>query len=86
MPKCKFCPSFSGLLFPKFRLGWQVSVHVIPQKSSSKPSLQTFMVISEKETSFALQPIKLLFDHSSLGRNNSQVIVSMLCQYLMSYS
>lgn len=64
-----------GLLFAKFRFGWKVSVHVIPQKSSSKPSLQTFMVVAEKENSSALHQIISLFDHSSLGCNGSQVAV-----------
>ncbi|KAH9649742.1 methyltransferase 11 domain-containing protein [Citrus sinensis] len=40
-----------GLLFPKFRFGWKMSVHAIPQKSSSEPSLQTFMVVADKENS-----------------------------------
>ncbi|CAK9136524.1 unnamed protein product [Ilex paraguariensis] len=38
-----------GLLFPKFRYGWTVNVHAIPQKPSNKPSLQTFILIAEKE-------------------------------------
>ena len=42
---------FSGLLFPKFRFGWKMSVDSIPLKSSSKPGLQTFLVVAEKELS-----------------------------------
>lgn len=55
-----------ALLFSKFRFGWKMSVQAIPQKSSSKPDLRTFMVVAEKENSSALHLITALFDHSSL--------------------
>ncbi|KAJ4846031.1 hypothetical protein Tsubulata_002546 [Turnera subulata] len=37
------------LLFSKFRFGWKMSVQAIPQKPSSKPSLQTFMALGLRE-------------------------------------
>ncbi|KAA8548383.1 hypothetical protein F0562_000067 [Nyssa sinensis] len=55
-----------GLLFPKFRYGWSMSLHAIPQKPSNKPSLQTFMVIAEKKSSTVLCQISSSFNHSSL--------------------
>ncbi|KAJ6314990.1 hypothetical protein OIU78_018469 [Salix suchowensis] len=42
-----------ALLFSKFRFGWKMSVHAIPQKPFSKPDLRTFMVVAEKERSSA---------------------------------
>ncbi|KAK3008051.1 hypothetical protein RJ639_013687 [Escallonia herrerae] len=57
----------SGLLFSKFRYGWNISLHAIPQKSSNKPTLQTFMVIAQKGTSAVLQQISSTFDHSSIA-------------------
>ncbi|KAL5784314.1 hypothetical protein ACOSQ2_006706 [Xanthoceras sorbifolium] len=63
-----------GLLFAKFWFGWNVSVHAIPQKSSSKPSLQTFMVVAEKENSSVLHQITSLFNHSSPGCNGNQAV------------
>ncbi|WCJ33167.1 eEF1A lysine and N-terminal methyltransferase [Euphorbia peplus] len=56
----------TGLLFSKFRFGWKMSVHAIPQKPSSKPSLCTFMVVAVKEKSTELNMITSLFDHASL--------------------
>ncbi|XP_022761873.1 methyltransferase-like protein 13 isoform X3 [Durio zibethinus] len=61
-----------GLLFPKFRFGWNVSLYAIPQKPSSKPDLQTFMVVAEKENSDELHQIMTSFSHSSLGCNPHQ--------------
>ncbi|XP_015887230.2 uncharacterized protein LOC107422309 isoform X1 [Ziziphus jujuba] len=57
-----------GLLFPKFRFGWKTSIHAITQKASTKPGLQTFMVVAEKETSTTLlNQITTVFNNSSLG-------------------
>ncbi|KAB1213625.1 Methyltransferase-like protein 13 [Morella rubra] len=39
------------LLYSNFRAGWKMSVRAIPQKQSNKPSLQTFMVVAEKDMS-----------------------------------
>ncbi|KAK2644013.1 hypothetical protein Ddye_019208 [Dipteronia dyeriana] len=63
-----------ALLFAKFRFGWNMSVHAIPQKSSSKRSLQTFMVVAEKENSSILHQIASLFNHSSLSCNGNQAV------------
>ncbi|KAK3008284.1 hypothetical protein RJ639_015352 [Escallonia herrerae] len=57
----------SGLLFSKFRYGWNMSLHAIPQKSSNKPTLQTFMVIAQKGTSAVLQQISSTFNRSSIA-------------------
>ncbi|XP_050218891.1 uncharacterized protein LOC126669462 isoform X2 [Mercurialis annua] len=50
-----------GLLFPKFRYGWRMNVHSIPQKPSSKRAFCTFMVVAEKEISTELQLIESCF-------------------------
>ncbi|XP_074276180.1 uncharacterized protein LOC141599940 [Silene latifolia] len=55
-----------GLLFPKFRFGWVTTLHCIPQKPSSKPSLNTFMVVAVKEDSCSVAQIVSSFDHSSI--------------------
>ncbi|CAJ1939114.1 unnamed protein product [Sphenostylis stenocarpa] len=62
-----------NLLFSKFRLGWKMSVDAIPLKSSSKPSLQTFMVVVEKELSTLVHQITSLLLNSSLDCNSKQV-------------
>ncbi|BBG93368.1 S-adenosyl-L-methionine-dependent methyltransferases superfamily protein [Prunus dulcis] len=49
-----------------FRFGWKMGIHAIPQKPSSKPSLQAFMVIAEK------QEITSSFNDSSLALKGSQ--------------
>lgn len=54
-----------GLLLPKFRYGWKVSLHVIPHKPSAKPSLYTFMVIAQKEKSPVLHQISSALNISS---------------------
>ncbi|KAF4349598.1 hypothetical protein F8388_003782 [Cannabis sativa] len=61
-----------GLLFSTFRFGWKMSIHVIPQKPSSKPSLQTFMAVVEKESSSMLHEIMSSFDNSSLVCSGDQ--------------
>lgn len=61
-----------GLLFSKFRFGWKMSLHAIPQKPSSKPSLQTFMVVGEKDGSTLLHQIASSFNQSSLDCNGDQ--------------
>ncbi|XP_024026102.1 methyltransferase-like protein 13 [Morus notabilis] len=61
-----------GLLFSKFHFGWKMTVHAIPQKPSSKPSLQTFMVVAEKEKSIVLHEITSSFNNSSLGCSGDQ--------------
>ncbi|KAK9664552.1 hypothetical protein RND81_14G050800 [Saponaria officinalis] len=53
-----------GLLFPKFRFGWEITLDCIPQKPSSKPSLNTFMVVAVKEDSCSVGQIVSSFDHS----------------------
>ncbi|GFY81620.1 S-adenosyl-L-methionine-dependent methyltransferases superfamily protein [Actinidia rufa] len=62
-----------GLFFPKFRYGWKMSLHVIPQKPSDKPNLHTFMVIAEKEKSAVLQQISSAIIPSSLDCYGNQV-------------
>ncbi|KAJ4955169.1 hypothetical protein NE237_011952 [Protea cynaroides] len=61
-----------GLLFPKFRFGWKIGLHAIPQKLSNKPNLLTFMVVIEKQSSSGVHPIALSFDQSSLDHNKNQ--------------
>ncbi|XP_028064961.1 eEF1A lysine and N-terminal methyltransferase isoform X1 [Camellia sinensis] len=62
-----------GLLFPKFRYGWKMSLHAIPQKPSNKPNLHTFMVIAEKGKSTLLDQISSTINHSSLDCYGNQV-------------
>ncbi|XP_020215678.1 eEF1A lysine and N-terminal methyltransferase isoform X2 [Cajanus cajan] len=62
-----------NILFSKFRLGWKMSVDAIPLKSSGKPSLQTFMVVAEKELSTLVHQITSLLPNSSLHSNSKQV-------------
>ncbi|KAL3506430.1 hypothetical protein ACH5RR_031812 [Cinchona calisaya] len=59
-----------GLLFPKFRCGWKMSIHAIPQKSTERSSLLTFMVIAEKDnsTSFSL----ISSSHDLIAKNGNQ--------------
>lgn len=64
---------FSDLLFSKFRLGWKMSVDVIPLSSSSKPNLQTFMVVAEKELSTLVHQITSSLHNASLHCNSKQV-------------
>jgi hypothetical protein len=66
-------PPFSGLLFSKLRFGWKMSVEAIPQKPSSNPSLQTFMVVAEKMMSTTLHEITSLFNESPLACKGNQV-------------
>ncbi|KAG5015370.1 hypothetical protein JHK85_021506 [Glycine max] len=67
-----------NLLFSKFRLGWKMSVDAIPLKSSGKPSLQTFMVVVEKELSTLVHQITSLLHNSSL--HNLQEELTKLSQ------
>ncbi|KAG4398785.1 hypothetical protein GLYMA_08G111100v4 [Glycine max] len=50
-----------------------MSVDAIPLKSSGKPSLQTFMVVVEKELSTLVHQITSLLHNSSLHSNSKQV-------------
>ncbi|KAK2438122.1 hypothetical protein P8452_33886 [Trifolium repens] len=68
------------ILFSKFRLGWKMSVDAIPLNSSSKPNLQTFMVVVEKELSTTVHQITLLLRNASLNCNSEQA--SGLCKAL----
>uniref|UniRef100_A0A7C9A2R3 Methyltransferase type 11 domain-containing protein n=1 Tax=Opuntia streptacantha TaxID=393608 RepID=A0A7C9A2R3_OPUST len=61
-----------GLLFPKFRFGWEMTLHCISQKPSSKPSLSTFMVVAVKGSSAVVDQIMSSFDHSSIDCNREQ--------------
>ncbi|PQQ21609.1 methyltransferase-like protein 13 [Prunus yedoensis var. nudiflora] len=58
--------------FSKFRFGWKMGIHAIPQKPSSKPSLQAFMVVAEKQVSSVLLEITSSFNDSSLALKGSQ--------------
>lgn len=68
-------PFFSGLLFSQLRFGWKMIIEAIPQtqKPSRKPSLQTFMVVAEKEMSSTLYEITALFNSDSLDCSGVQV-------------
>lgn len=61
-----------GLLFPKFRCGWKMSLHAIRQKSFEKSSLLTYMVIAEKDNSVSFSHISSSIEQSSFGRNGNQ--------------
>ncbi|XP_021290180.1 methyltransferase-like protein 13 isoform X2 [Herrania umbratica] len=69
-----------GLLFSKFRFGWKLSLYAIPQKPSSNPDLQTFMLVAEKENCNELHQIMSSFSRSSLGCHQHQA--SGLCEAL----
>lgn len=63
-----------GLVFSKFRFGWNISIHAISQKSSIKPKLQTFMVDAEKTGSSVLHQITSSFNYSSLQCGQDQIL------------
>ncbi|XP_028759564.1 eEF1A lysine and N-terminal methyltransferase [Neltuma alba] len=60
------------ILFSKFRIGWKMTVDAVPMESSTKPSLQTFLVVAEKEISTLVHQITSLLDNSSLQCNSKQ--------------
>lgn len=64
---------FLDILFSKFRLGWKMSVDAIPLNSSTKPNLQTFMVVVEKELSTIVHHITSLLHNVSLHCSSKQV-------------
>lgn len=59
-----------------------MSIHAIPEKKSNKPGLQTFMLVTEKETSTQLHQITSPFGNPSVGCNGHQVSnwSTCLCQ------
>lgn len=61
------------LLFSKFRFGWQVSVHAIPQQPASISSYHPFIIAAVKENSSALHSVATSFDSTSLTYNKLQV-------------
>ncbi|GAB2295689.1 hypothetical protein Dimus_029843 [Dionaea muscipula] len=61
-----------GLLFQKFRFGWKMILHSIPQAPDNKPGLSTYMVVAEKDKSHSLNQITVSFDCMSMGRNGDQ--------------
>ncbi|URD73342.1 Methyltransferase domain [Musa troglodytarum] len=61
------------VLFTELRFGWETSIHSIPQKPGSKPTFQTFMVVTVKEKLVAPNLIKLLFDQHSIIHKGGQV-------------
>ncbi|KAM7488923.1 hypothetical protein LguiB_026407 [Lonicera macranthoides] len=61
-----------GLLFPKFRYGWIVSLHAIPQKPSKRPSLQTFMVVAKKDSSIVMHQVSSSFTRSTIDCSGDQ--------------
>lgn len=67
--------SFSGLLFSKFRFGWEVSIHIIPQKRSDNPNLRTFVLVAEKQTSVLPSQITPSFKPFSLDSKATQVLI-----------
>ncbi|KAI9075741.1 hypothetical protein K1719_042227 [Acacia pycnantha] len=60
------------ILFSKFRIGWKMTVDAIPLESSTKPNLQTFLVVVEKEISTLVHRIISLLNNSSLHCNSKQ--------------
>ncbi|KAL0433021.1 UNVERIFIED_CONTAM: eEF1A lysine and N-terminal methyltransferase [Sesamum latifolium] len=62
------------LLFPKFRLGWKMSVYAIAQEPSSRNSkLRTFMVVAEKDINTVVSEISLYMDECSVEARDNQV-------------
>ncbi|GAB4844076.1 hypothetical protein Ancab_014040 [Ancistrocladus abbreviatus] len=61
-----------GFIFSKFRFGWKMVLHSIPQMPHNKPGLRTFMVVIEKDKPCSLSPIASSFDHSSTAGNGDQ--------------
>ncbi|KAL5702798.1 hypothetical protein ACHQM5_027966 [Ranunculus cassubicifolius] len=61
-----------ALLLSKFRYGWKMVVHAIPNKRSNRKSFRTFMVVVEKEMSSQLHQIMCSFDISSLDCDINQ--------------
>ncbi|XP_071706124.1 uncharacterized protein [Rutidosis leptorrhynchoides] len=55
-----------GTLFPKFRYGWKISIHLLPQKPSKTENLRTLMVVAEKASPDILQMVLTSFDHDTL--------------------
>ncbi|KAL6342807.1 hypothetical protein AAG906_016642 [Vitis piasezkii] len=65
-------PKLGKMYLTEFRFGWKMSIHVVSQKPSNKPSLLTFMVVAEKESSTVLHQITTSFARSSLDLNGNQ--------------
>ncbi|KAL5702867.1 hypothetical protein ACHQM5_028031 [Ranunculus cassubicifolius] len=61
-----------ALLLLKFRYGWKMVVHAIPNKRSNRKSFRTFMVVVEKEMSSQLHQIMCSFVISSLDCDVNQ--------------
>uniref|UniRef100_A0A7N0RBI1 Methyltransferase type 11 domain-containing protein n=2 Tax=Kalanchoe fedtschenkoi TaxID=63787 RepID=A0A7N0RBI1_KALFE len=61
-----------GLLFSKFRFGWEVSIHIIPQMPSENPNLRTFAFVAEKQTSPLPNQITPLFNPLCLDCDTAQ--------------
>uniref|UniRef100_A0A1D1Y6U2 Methyltransferase-like protein 13 n=1 Tax=Anthurium amnicola TaxID=1678845 RepID=A0A1D1Y6U2_9ARAE len=61
-----------GLLFSEFRLGWKMSIHVIPHKLQNKCNFQTYMVVSVKEGSGEPNPILSLLDPTTVNDSAHQ--------------
>ncbi|KAL0548017.1 hypothetical protein IC582_012456 [Cucumis melo] len=61
-----------GLLFPKFRFGWKMSIHVIPPKPPCKPNFRTFMVVVEKDESTTWHQIESSLNFSSIDSRGDQ--------------
>lgn len=61
------------LLFSKLRFGWQVSVHAMPQQSTSVSSYHPFIIAAVKENSSSLHSVATSFDSTSLTYNKLQV-------------
>nr|XP_043614959.1 eEF1A lysine and N-terminal methyltransferase [Erigeron canadensis] len=56
-----------GMFFPKFRYGWKISIHVLPQKPSKRSDLRTFMLVAEKANPTVLQMVLTSFYRDTLG-------------------
>ncbi|KAM7460795.1 hypothetical protein LguiB_035854 [Lonicera macranthoides] len=50
-----------------------VSLHAIPQKPSTKPSLQTFMVVAKKDSSIVMHQVSSSFTRSTIDCSGDQV-------------
>ncbi|XAR62550.1 Endothelin-converting enzyme 1 [Bertholletia excelsa] len=61
-----------GLLFPKLRFGWKMTLHAITQNPADKPGLHTFMMIAEKEKSAVVHQISSTITHYSLDCYGNQ--------------
>ncbi|KAJ0988886.1 hypothetical protein J5N97_007242 [Dioscorea zingiberensis] len=69
-----------GLIFTKFRFGWETRISAIPLEPGSNGTFQTFMVTIVKEKLDQINPVISAFDDSSLDYSTEQIsaLVSLM--------